>query len=575
VSQLKFGERFFSNRDRLSEVWQGITELANYTKLNPGEVHVDPTLESQLKSPFVFLVCGEVNSGKSSLLNSLFNHDLCPVSALPETNHILRYCHGKTSNTNQLLETYTETYLPLEFLRDFHLIDTPGTNLIDTDQQKCLGSLFTETDLILFVFPASNPWGSATWNLIDRLSPADYGRMIFIIQQTDKLEPSDQPILVSHIADLSNKRIGFVPPIFPVSAKLAAEAKQLAYLDPKRYEASGFLRLENHIADFLNQSTTRAKALNAWHGMALRVLTSVEFKIEGLKRLHIKQNDFLSSLEDEIDKMRESLVSRLPRHLKEVAEVFETEAIWVTRTLKKWLGIRHSFLKVFVGDQTGVQIESLFIERLRIAVEAVAESDGQDVVVACLNHWQELGVRVSKSIAPSIDQSIPIHETLEQARQRFFQRIGSSAHQAIGNLHVRKGLEHELRKRNIALKSFTASTLIFICLAAISGILDISVFPSIFSGIALGFFMFGSTIALITRARISNEFKLSLLDTCGLFAETLRYDYEDAIRLFFQDYTSCLNSIRKYLANEKQSIEPMVETRQKLFIAMKSIEHNL
>jgi GTPase SAR1 family protein len=571
VSQLKFGERFFSNRDRVAQVWEKVIELANSSGIHLDEMSLEETHKDSLEHPFVFTVIGEVNCGKSSLINSLFNHALCPFSTLPETSEIIRYRYG-TKEANQPAAEITDIFHGYDFLRDFHIIDTPGTNVLDSEKQDQIRALFSKSDLIFVTFLASNPWGAATWNLISNLSQHEYERMVFIIQQTDKQEDVDIPIILNHISDLSIKRIGLIPETIPVSAKLAAEAKSDTSPNQALHEKSGFKKLEGYIANFINNRTTRAHAVKKWHDFALKVVSSIEQKIEKLKRLHSKQNDFLGSLEDEIDKMRESLVSRLPRHLKEVAEVFETEAFHVTRQLKKWLGIRRSLVNVFTGDETGAQIESVFIDRLRIAVEAVAENDAQDVVVACLNHWQELGIRVRKEIGPSIDQSVPIEDALEQAKQRFMQRIGSTAHQAIGSLHVRKDLERELRTRLTALKSFTASTLIFLSLGAITGILEIPLLPWILCSIAGAFFLVGSVIALMTGSRISNDFKLSLLNTCGQFADTLRYDYEDALRLFFQEYTSCLNAIRKHLAEEKQSIEPMAERRQKLLIELKSIE---
>ena len=303
-------------------------------------------------------------------------------------------------------------------------------------------------------------------------------------------------------------------------------------------------------------------------------MRKIEDRIEEQTRVLNDQNHFLASLEDEIDSMRERLVGRLPRHLAGVAEVFETEAVWVTRSLRKWLGITRSIFRIFVGDRTGSDTESLFIERLRTAVETVAESDGKDVVAACRSHWQELGDRVKESIGSDIEEQEPIDEKLEQARRRFVQRIGRAAHLAIGNLHVRKDLERELRQRNLALKSFTATTLIFLILGALCGIFGFEWLPWIFCGIALVFVIGGTVIALITRHKICREFQNSLLDTCGSFAETLRADYEEALRIFFHDYTTCLNSIRKHLARQKLAIEPKLGRWHSLFLTLKSIEQD-
>ncbi len=574
MSHLKFGERYFNNRDHLSQVWLGIRELAKITAADLSESCDTVSLEKELYAPFSCMVCGEVNSGKSSLINSLFDHDLCPVNTLPETQQIICYRHDEATR-DAPSSLYQEVFLPALILRHFNPIDTPGTNALDTDQKQNIERLFTASELILFVFPASNPWSASTWNLIGNLPAGYHERMAFVVQQCDTLEPADIAVILEHMADLSMKRIGMVSPIFPVSAKLAFEAKRNEALNRKLYQESGFQLLENFISDRICFSNKRKAVLKTWHDQASSALYLIDNQIDHNTRLQRNHHQFLRSLEDEIDAMRESLVSRLPSHLTEVAEIFQNEAILVTRKLRSWLSVTRSFFKVFTGDITGIRTEALLTERLRAAVESVAENDGKDIVTVCLKHWQDLGTRINESIGLPIEQSLPIDEALEKARNHFVERIGSAAHQAIENLHVRKDLERELRYRNRALKSFTASALILLSLGAISGIMNAQLLPWILCGVALLFLLGGTIIAVITKSRITHDFRVTLLDTCGAFADALRSDYEDALRSFFQEYTSCLSSIKKHLAQEERSNEPKQNRWKNLFLTLKSIEQDL
>lgn len=575
MSELNFGERYFATRERISQVVKGISELAADTSTNLGDSLERSALEEDLETPFLFVVCGEVNAGKSSLINGLFGRDLCAVNILPETDRVTWYRHGVSAKDVNTTPSLQERFRPIEFLRDFNLVETPGTNSIVRGHQEITEHFLPVADLILFVFPVTNPWGAATWNLISKLPEDSLAKVAFIIQQADQREPSDIKIIVQHMTDLSMKRIGIVPPIFPVSGKKALEGRRAGSFGTKDCKESGFPALEDFISRRVCNSAERRAALETWRTHASSALRMIEDRMEQQTRMLGDQNAFLASLENEIDGMREQLVTRLPRHLAKVAEVFETEAIWVTKSLRKWLGLVPSLFRIFVGDRIGSETESLFIARLRTAVESVAESDGKDVVVACQAHWAELGGRVRESIGNTIDKTEPIDENLEQAQIRFVNRIGRAAHQAIGNLHVRKELEHELRKRNRALKSFTATTLLLVIIGAICGIFGLPWLPWIFCTIAMAFSIGGTVIAIITRIRITREFQNSLLDTCGAFAETLRADYEEALRIFFQDYTTCLNSIRKYLAQEKMAIEPKLSRWHGLFLTLKSIEQDI
>ncbi|MDP4847659.1 MAG: 50S ribosome-binding GTPase [Akkermansiaceae bacterium] len=575
MSQPRFGERYFSIRRRIADVVGGILELARDTGTDLGNALSHTAFEKDLGSPFLFVVCGEVNAGKSSLINGLFGRELCKVNILPETDRVIWYRHGAPPRDVESTDSLEERYRPIEFLRDFNLVDTPGTNSIVKGHQQITERFLPVADLILFVFPVTNPWGAATWNLISSLPVECLNHVAFIVQQADQRDDADINVILEHMADLSIKRIGVSPRIFPVSGKMAFEAKRAGAFGEKDYLRSGFPKLEEFIGQRVCDSPERRAALQTWRNNASLSLRKIEDQIEDQTRVLGGQNHFLASLEEEIDEMRERLVLRLPKHLTGVAEVFETEAVWVTGSLKKWLGLLRSVFRVFAGDKTGSETERLFIERLRSAVEEVAESDGKDVVTACKAHWEDLGKRVEEAIGTVIDEQEPVDSKLEQARQRFVQRIGRAAHQGIGNLHVRKELERELRRRNIALKSFTATTLLVLIAGAICGIFGFPWLPWIFCGVALLFAFTGAIIAVITRIRITRDFQNSLLDTCGAFAEALRTDYENALRIFFQDYTTCLNSIRSHLAKEKLAIEPKLNRWHDLFLTLKTIEQDI
>ncbi len=575
MSQPNLGERYFANRERISQLVDGIAELAGETGTPLEDSLAKTAFEKELGAPFLFVVCGEVNAGKSSLINGLIGHELCEVSSLPKTEKVIRYSYGPTEQEVEVGPLFEERLRPIGFLRDFNLVDTPGTNSTVKGFEGTTDRFLLLADLILFVFPVDNPWGASTWNVISNLPAECHPRIAFIIQKSDQRDEKDIRITTEHMADLSMKRIGMVPRIFAVSGKMAFEAKSAGDLAGKDHMESGFPALEEFISVDICDSPERHAFLKAWRKRSSAALRAIEDRIDEISGTLGDQNRFLGSLEDEIDAMREQLVSRLPSHLAGVAEVFQIEAVGVTQALRKSLGPLRSVFRIFAGDRTGSQTEALFIERLRTAVEEVAESDGADIVAACRSHWDDLGERVWDAIGVGLDEHEPIDERLGQARSRFVQRIGRAAHDAIGNLQVRKELEIDLRRRNIAIRSFTATTLLFLIAGAICGILTVPFLPLVCCSIAGLFTLGGICIAFLTRRRIARDFLFSLLDTCGAFAEALRADYEEALRIFFQDYTTGLSSIRQHLAREKNITEPKRRRWHELFLTMTSIQQDL
>ncbi len=575
MSESPFGERYFATRERLSGVMRGIAELAKETSTDLGDKLPIEEMEQGLGTPFLFVVCGEVNAGKSTLLNGLFGRELCRVNVLPETHRVYWYRYGNPARDVEVTPLLEERYRPVEILRDFNLVDTPGTNSIEREHQEITEKFIPAADLVLFVFPVSNPWGAATWDFISRIPQDMLERVAFVVQQADQREPKDIEVILGHMADLSMKRIGQKPKIFAVSGKLAFEAKRSSPFARDKLKASGITVLEDFISKTVCQSPARRRTLETWRGQAAAALRAVEDRIEDQTRGISQQGRFLERVEREIDDVRERFVKRLPRHLAGVAEVFESEAVWATKQLRKRLAAVPSIFRLFTGDRTGSEMEAVFIERLQAAVEAVAEKDGDELVDECQAHWNHLGDRVQDEMSIDLRSADPVDETLAQARKRFVTRIGRAARQGIGNLKVRNQLDKELRRRNIALKSFTFMTLILTTAGAVCGGLGIPWLPYILCGFAALFLIGGILTAWITRKSISREFQHRLLDTCGAFASTLHSDYEEALRIVFRDYAGCLGNLRSHLAKEKLAIEPRLKRWQDLFLTLKAIEQEL
>jgi predicted GTPase len=571
-----FGERYFATRERLAGLMRGIAALGVQTGADlRGLLPLDEA-ENGLGSPFLFVVCGEVNAGKSTLLNGLFGRDLCKVNILPETDRVLWYRHGPLSKDVELTPFLEERYRPVDFLRDFNLVDTPGTNSIVRGHQDITERFLPVADLLLFVFPVSNPWGAATWDFISRMPKELLGEMIFIIQQADQREPADIAVILDHMRDLSMKRIGRVPPMFAVSGKQAWQAKSSSPFAADLLKSSGYPALEDFISRRVCESPARKAMLETWRSQSATALRKVEDRIEDQTRSLNQQSRFLEEIEAEIDSMREQFVDRLPRHLSGVAEVFQTEAAWVSKILHQRLGALSSIRRLFTGDRTGHQMESLFIERLQGAIEAVAENDGTEVASACRNHWDELRARVQNAMGIDLGGTDVLDETLATARTRFIHRLGRAARQGIGNLKVRNQLDKELRRRNLALTSFTATGLLFLTAGATTGALRLHWLLPLVLCSAAGLFLLGGLFtAWYTRKPIVADFRERLLDTCGTFANTLRSDSEEALRIVFQDYTDSLDIVRKHLAQGKSAVEPRLRTWKELFLTLKAIEQDL
>ena len=382
-------------------------------------------------------------------------------------------------------------------------------------------------------------------------------------------------MILGHLRDLSLKRIACVPPIFAVSATLACQAKRATPAVAATLAASGYPALEAFISQTVCHATSRQALLKNWWAQAAAALRSIDEQIECQTRGIHSHGNLLATIEHEIDGMREHFLSHLPRHLTGVAEVFQSESVGVAKLLGKRLGVARSVFRLFVGDRTGQEIEAVIIARLQATVEAVAQTDGAEVADACRRHWDDVAARVRQALGVDLGDAVQLDDTLAIARRRFVQRLGRAASQGIGNLNVRHQLGKDLLRRNIALKSFSFMTLLLLASGATCGALALPWAPAALCGLSATFCLAGLLIGWLTRKSLIAEFHARLLDTCGTYASTLRADYEEALRIIFQDYADSLAAIRRHLAAEKRALEPRQRRWHEVFLSLKAVEQDL
>ena len=107
---------------------------------------------------FLLVVVGEFNSGKSAFINALLGENLLEEGVTPTTTHlnILRYGETQEREINSVKEHII--YLPISWLTEISIVDTPGTNAIIRDHEKITAKFVPQSDLVLFITSADRPF---------------------------------------------------------------------------------------------------------------------------------------------------------------------------------------------------------------------------------------------------------------------------------------------------------------------------------------------------------------------------------------------------------------------------------
>ena len=208
-------------------------------------------LSSDLRGPFTFMVAGEVKAGKSTLLNALFGREVCRADALPATDRIHQFRFGLATADHESGTTLIEHYRPMNFLRDFQLVDTPGVNSTDARHNEIAAEFVPLADVVLFVFPVTNPWSASSWDFLEKIQRRWLRRVVLVVQQIDLRDSSEVDAITVHLRKMCHERLKDDVPIFAVSAKQALEVKTTEGPHDGLWEKSGFGPLERTVNQLL------------------------------------------------------------------------------------------------------------------------------------------------------------------------------------------------------------------------------------------------------------------------------------------------------------------------------------
>ena len=132
----------------------------------------------------------------------------------PATDRVYIFRYGAEEKSVEVSPQLTERYLPIPFLRDFNVVDTPGTNTMVAEHQTITESFIPRADLVLFVFSVVNPWSQSAWDLLNFVQKKWLKNIVFVLQQADLREPAEIEIIHRHLQDTAMQKLAFAPPIF-------------------------------------------------------------------------------------------------------------------------------------------------------------------------------------------------------------------------------------------------------------------------------------------------------------------------------------------------------------------------
>jgi small GTP-binding protein len=258
----------------------------------------------QLDELFLLVVVGEFNAGKSAFINALVGTTVLEEGVTPTTAqlHVLR--HGDAPGVTAEADGSRVITTPVEWLRDLHIVDTPGTNAIIREHERLTADFVPRADLVLFVTSADRPFTESERAFLETIR--DWGKKIVIVINKVDIFADERELqqVVDFVRDAAARLLSITPEVFPVSARLAMRAKRG---DSGVWAASRFERLETFIQNTLDDETRFRLKLTNPLGVGQALAT--RYASIAQQRLDLLREDvvLLQDIEHQLGVYREDL----------------------------------------------------------------------------------------------------------------------------------------------------------------------------------------------------------------------------------------------------------------------------
>jgi GTPase SAR1 family protein len=535
-------DRYLQLKGELESGLAGLIKLGSEMQRPAEQLDTLQALLRDISEPLLFVVAGEVKSGKSSLLNALFGDEFAKVDVLPATDRVYIFRYASEEKSTEVSSKLTERYLPIPFLRDFNVVDTPGTNTMVKEHQMAAEDFMPRADIVLFVFSVANPWTQSNWEFLDFLQKTWLKNLIFVLQQIDLREPTEIDVIHRHLQDTAMRRLGLVPPIFAVSARKALLARTSGLDKEKLWEESAFAPLEEQIDFIVTQSSPRMLKLRSTFQTARVALDDLNQEIRGFLDKISADTAVLDRLDGILATRREQMLRQTTTLVREVERAYDETTKERAQLLQQSQSWWRSFSLIWRRTAGQQELHSKLEAQLRQLMQPQMEKSIRTLEADLRGLWPQmqdlLENQLSADLQKEARQSVP---DFAGQRREFSESIQTAFIDILAGKALQERLARSYSQTSISLR-------IIVAIIIIAG--TVAVFTktqSVVAASALVIAGIGGITAIFLafnhRRKVLRDYERQLSPKRTEFTQTLEKQFAKAIDSFCAEMAKKFRSL--------------------------------
>lgn len=529
----------------------------------------------QLDELFLLVITGEFNSGKSAFINALLGTSIQTEGVTPTTDRIYLLTYGDLAQRRPGENGVWIQTAPVALLGEITVVDTPGTNAILREHEALTAEFIPRSDLVLFVTSADRPFTESERAFLEQIRK--WGKKIVLV--INKIDILDTEADIEKVTDFVTRSartlIGDVAAVFPISARLALQAKsgQPAQWNPSRFEP-----LETYIHQTLDdEGRFRLKLLNPI-GVGSRLISEQQDLVSADLAILAEDASVLSDIRSQMVYYDEDMHRNFKARIGEIDNLlyemekrgndFLDDRMRVVRIpdLLRSKQLEADFQAEVIAD-TPRQIE----DRVNELVDWMVQQD--------LRQWtavaDHMGRRKESHIDRIVGDSSPREGTLAYDRQRLIDSIGRATRQTVDS-YDRDREAAELAQSakgavvNAGLAGIGASIGVIVAIVAHTAFLD---FTGIFAGVAAA--ALGLLILPARKRKAKSEFSAKLSDLRQKLVGNLEQQFDREMRRSSQRIEDTIAPFDRFVRAERDRLISRQARLNELESHLSDLQHQL
>ncbi|MGJ8672375.1 GTPase domain-containing protein [Rubritalea sp.] len=545
------GEEYLKTRNGLIEIIRYTRALAKRSKTEL--VEGEGELEIALQRPFRFVVFGD-SCGKTSFIERLVELELSEIKDQEKNICILRDAGYRVFE--KLEDVCEKRYMPR--LKGYEIIEV--RDIQSEEESAAVDFLLEEADFVFWLLPADNPWLAKTWDIIERTHATCRHKCAIVLHQSDLRSVADIPMLLGHVNDLVKQRVNNQIPMLAASSKTGL----------------GLDEIRARVSYTLDRCIDRRRGLRGVYQRVFELLTRTEGNIDDRSRNLSGDQEYLQSIEAQIDRMRATEVQEVLSNMGQMGKLLQGQLKRIMRFTALRTNMISSQIALFGKGDMAMKVERYMVDRVCKEAEVFAANEAEKMRIQCREKWYEMKPHLEDRLGVKVEGFDEVSFDVQE--EIFCEGMRKAMQQSLLQLKLRRFLDVLVMKRHRVMKKLLTYCLLFLFLAGLTGYAGpetMGVIPIVLAIIG-GIILVSSVFYGHKTAKLMNRLFLeSLEDAAPALRKTMRDGYVDRVRAYYQGYGPMFETMRRHISDARGELLPQQKVAGQLFLRLKSLEQEI